>query len=296
MYEALTGRPPFKGQSAVETLYRHINDEAPNISVSYPTLKVPLALQTLVGRALRRTPNERQSSAAILAAEIADADLQTYDHISDRSNSPAQVTQPTKTWLGAVLPNHQGIQRNRQLAAGITVLAAVAMVITIFMLARSGTAPPIAPPPVQSAHPASEKIASYERDFAANPTNYSFELNNELRHYYSSFDQNRSSLHTDIILAHDPMNGYMMSILSGWNLGKNADRAIATYQSMIKQCAKFAHIQAACNVQIGELLAARGDADAAQYFQRVINLSGDDLEPYKFLAKQALKKLKPSHS
>jgi serine/threonine-protein kinase len=66
MYEMLTGRPPFHGDSAVEVAVRHLNDPPPPLPGS-----VPRELAAIVERALAKEPGERFPDGAALADALA---------------------------------------------------------------------------------------------------------------------------------------------------------------------------------------------------------------------------------
>jgi len=65
LFEMLTGRPPFEGDSAFAIIMKHVNDPVPNISrVPNPNAAVTnAALQTVIGRALAKEASDRYQSA-----------------------------------------------------------------------------------------------------------------------------------------------------------------------------------------------------------------------------------------
>jgi serine/threonine protein kinase len=65
LFAMLTGGPPFRRSSDVETMFAHLNDPAPRVSTS--AHNVPPALDRLVERALAKDPNDRYSSAGEFA-------------------------------------------------------------------------------------------------------------------------------------------------------------------------------------------------------------------------------------
>ncbi len=62
LFELLTGRPPYGGETALAVAYRHVNDDVPAPSELVPWL--PAALDDLVLRATRRDPASRPSDAS----------------------------------------------------------------------------------------------------------------------------------------------------------------------------------------------------------------------------------------
>ncbi len=68
LYELLTGRPPFTGDSPVSVAYQHVS-EAP-IPPSHVDQAVPPALDGLVMRSLAKSPDDRYQSAAQFRSDV----------------------------------------------------------------------------------------------------------------------------------------------------------------------------------------------------------------------------------
>jgi serine/threonine-protein kinase len=68
LYEMLTGRPPYVGDTALSVAYRHVNDDVPPPSEQFP--EIPPAIDQLVVRATRREPAQRPDDAAVFLAEL----------------------------------------------------------------------------------------------------------------------------------------------------------------------------------------------------------------------------------
>ncbi|GAA3529404.1 Stk1 family PASTA domain-containing Ser/Thr kinase [Amycolatopsis ultiminotia] len=68
LYEMLTGRPPYTGDTALSVAYRHVNDDVPRPSELRPDL--PPALDELILRATRRDPELRPADADEFLTEL----------------------------------------------------------------------------------------------------------------------------------------------------------------------------------------------------------------------------------
>ncbi|MEM9644450.1 MAG: serine/threonine-protein kinase [Planctomycetota bacterium] len=68
LYALLTGRPPHEGPSLAETLRCVLQDEPP--SIRQLSSKVPIELESICGKAMRFTPNERYPSADAMADDL----------------------------------------------------------------------------------------------------------------------------------------------------------------------------------------------------------------------------------
>ena len=68
LYEMLTGRPPFTGDSPMSVAFQHVSTEA--AAPSALNSDVPPALDTVVGKAMRKDPNGRYQSADEMRADL----------------------------------------------------------------------------------------------------------------------------------------------------------------------------------------------------------------------------------
>jgi len=68
LYEMLTGRPPFMGDSPMSVAFQHVSTEAPPPSSLNPD--VPKALDSVVMKALRKDPNARYQTAEEMRQDL----------------------------------------------------------------------------------------------------------------------------------------------------------------------------------------------------------------------------------
>ncbi len=68
LYELLTGKPPFQGDSPVAVAYQHVRENAPAPSTVNPA--VPPALDSIVMKALAKNPLNRYQSAAEMREDL----------------------------------------------------------------------------------------------------------------------------------------------------------------------------------------------------------------------------------
>jgi eukaryotic-like serine/threonine-protein kinase len=68
LYEALSGRPPFDGESTVDILMKVINEEPARLRQRNP--EIPADLETIVHKCLQKEPARRYESAAALRADL----------------------------------------------------------------------------------------------------------------------------------------------------------------------------------------------------------------------------------
>ena len=71
LFEMLTGRVPFDGDSTVGIVMKHINATVPDVTESWPNL--PPALNAVVARAMAKEPDDRYPTAHALTAAVAEA-------------------------------------------------------------------------------------------------------------------------------------------------------------------------------------------------------------------------------
>ncbi len=70
MYEALTGAPPFFGDSALTTMMRHQTDKPLSLKEASLGIEFPEQLEQLVQKLLEKDPDDRYMNASLLTADL----------------------------------------------------------------------------------------------------------------------------------------------------------------------------------------------------------------------------------
>jgi beta-lactam-binding protein with PASTA domain/predicted Ser/Thr protein kinase len=136
LYELLTGRPPFVGDSPVSVAYQHVREEPQPPSSLDPD--VPAAVDAIVMRALTKDREQRYQNADQMRADIGRA-LAGRDVAAPTAVAAAAATQriasppapPTSTF--AVLPEHEQQDNKGGRALAYALLGAA--VIAVFVIA-----------------------------------------------------------------------------------------------------------------------------------------------------------------
>jgi serine/threonine protein kinase len=89
MFEVLTGRPPFIGNSALETISLHAHEQPPSLSEAHGHIIFSEALEEMVATCLNKSPYERYANAAELKHVL--HDMAENQHLTDRQTSLASI-------------------------------------------------------------------------------------------------------------------------------------------------------------------------------------------------------------
>jgi len=100
LFELLTGRVPFAGESATKTLLLHLNEPPPDPRNVNPDRAIPEAFARVTLRALAKPPEDRWQSAGELAAALREAVLS----VDGRVSQPAPSTATRCRSCGALSP------------------------------------------------------------------------------------------------------------------------------------------------------------------------------------------------
>jgi eukaryotic-like serine/threonine-protein kinase len=115
-YELLTGKTPYKADTAIASLMKRTHERA--IPASEIDSSVPASLSAIVSRCLERDPKDRYQSAADLLKELeawsSDPDLAVSSHVGVASSAPrvpapaSQVSGPRSVQISLNLPSQRG--------------------------------------------------------------------------------------------------------------------------------------------------------------------------------------------
>lgn len=105
LFEALTGSPPFRGESALQTLSLHANQKPPRLSEINPDIQLPAGVEALIERALSKNPDDRFQSMADLGQAIQNIDPDSSQIVPGAKTlikSPLLVSLRNLTMLGLI--------------------------------------------------------------------------------------------------------------------------------------------------------------------------------------------------
>lgn len=106
MYTILTGSPPFRGPTMVETLHAQIHELAPTLHDGNPKLDYPAELEAIVAKALQKDPMERYQTMDEMRLDLnalvqpANEDFET---VSEVQNAPETAKVEIKLFPIALL-------------------------------------------------------------------------------------------------------------------------------------------------------------------------------------------------
>ncbi len=98
MYEALSGHPPFAGESLVETVYKHMHEPPPQLVAEGE--KFPEMLQMIVTKTLAKEPGERYETMEQLSADL----QHVLDDVEGRDNQAKYICNETSTPTSFKIP------------------------------------------------------------------------------------------------------------------------------------------------------------------------------------------------
>jgi len=148
LYEMLVGEKPFKGESAVDTIFKHLNEPPPELPEEL------IRLQFFLDKMLAKMPSERFEDMAALLEEVRALRARGFDDIADRVVRSTDTTlMLEKTWLNKAIEKKSGrpgnFVRRVAIAAGLGSMALGAWYFTHG--AATGTTPSDGPDPSEFA-------------------------------------------------------------------------------------------------------------------------------------------------
>ncbi|MCA9924473.1 MAG: serine/threonine protein kinase, partial [Anaerolineales bacterium] len=81
LYELLSGAPPFHGESTFQIMLRHVNEPVPDIRQL--DIGTPVALITILEKALAKEPEDRFQSAKEMGTALSTAGMQLHGSVTD---------------------------------------------------------------------------------------------------------------------------------------------------------------------------------------------------------------------
>jgi eukaryotic-like serine/threonine-protein kinase len=121
LFEMLTGRKPYDGDSPIHVAYRHVHEDVPLPSTGTPG--IPSAVDELVARATRRDPAERPADANAFLADVT-----PVRHLLGPAAQPADVTH-TAVLPAPDPPAPQPYPRRRRRGGALVLLLVLALAV-----------------------------------------------------------------------------------------------------------------------------------------------------------------------
>ena len=142
LYEMLVGEKPFKGESAVDTIFKHLNEPPPELPEEL------IRLQYFLDNMLAKMPSDRFKDMAELLGEVRELQARGFDDISDRVVRSTDTTlMLEKTWIknavGKKPSRFKKFLRIASIAAGLAAMALGGLYFadegSVLVISRDGT-------------------------------------------------------------------------------------------------------------------------------------------------------------
>ncbi len=290
MYETLTGRPPFTGDSAVMIFVGHLQEKPSPLLKTNKTLSIPSGLNWVVMHCLEKDPDRRYQSMDELTKDL-ESILAEETPMNVRK---PQLMAAAKLLLAGVLTFAVWIaveaQLRLQASQTKSVLVSEQKVRTDLQLPEITKVPTQNLPAlsVSEIQRRTKETDRLEQFFKTHPGYYDRGLRNELRHLYGE-NELKLMEQNDIILQHDIQDPYTMHCLVWWKDEKDPYQAIHYLEDAIAKYPHFKYLQAASLLKIGEIYYKRNNFhESTIFFNRVANDNDPALQPYAELAKKYL--------
>ncbi|HWU32262.1 MAG TPA: Stk1 family PASTA domain-containing Ser/Thr kinase [Marmoricola sp.] len=128
LFELLTGRPPFVGDSPVAVAYQHVREQAPRPSSVEPS--VPPAIDAIVMKALAKNVEERYQTAAAMKADIDRYLAGQPIQAAALATAVVPIVPPNgpATQVGAIAPYEEEERRRRWAPIAVLILALIVLI------------------------------------------------------------------------------------------------------------------------------------------------------------------------
>lgn len=93
MFEALTGQPPFLGETALNTISLHAHEQPRTLSQAHGSLTFPDAVESVIATCLKKSPAERYKNMAELKLAL----REILDHSEDDRSIEASIAAPVSS-------------------------------------------------------------------------------------------------------------------------------------------------------------------------------------------------------
>jgi hypothetical protein len=131
------------------------------------------------------------------------------------------------------------------------------------------------------------RLEALKKEF---PGVFCWDLHNALRHCLGE-DLEKSMVECDTIFQHCPKDGYILAILSGWNLDKDPASGAMKLQQTSQRYRRLKFLRAACLLKAGEVYLDLGMKEkGTDSLKRVAEISDPDLGTFAALARHRLDK------
>ena len=171
LYELLTGRPPFVGESPVSVAYQHVREEAKPPSTLNPD--VSPSIDAIVAKSLAKRVDDRYESAGdmrrdierVLAGQAVDAPTAATAAVGATAVTPAvagaaTATRPAAGQRRAVAEDEEENGRRWWLAAVVGLLLFVAALVAVLMLTGGPDEPEVTTVDVPAVAGREEQVAT----------------------------------------------------------------------------------------------------------------------------------------
>jgi serine/threonine protein kinase len=102
MFESLTGRPPFVGETALETMSLHAHEQPPSLSEAHGSMIFPESIESLITTCLSKSPDDRYQNMEELKLALSEI-LSEQQSEHSRSDVTYSVSTPAKQNRGLMV-------------------------------------------------------------------------------------------------------------------------------------------------------------------------------------------------